>query len=63
VAELCGSGWGGTVCKHRRNAIIAGEMLYDKASRKWVWPVSPFNLLKKIPRYGWTFCPFCGESL
>ena len=52
-----------TVCDTRRVAIRAGEMTWDPAGRHWVWPISPFQLLKRIPQYGWGFCPFCGGEM
>lgn len=52
-----------TLCDTRRVAIRGGEMLWDPAGRHWVWPLNAFQLLKRIPAFGWTFCPFCGGEM
>jgi hypothetical protein len=52
-----------TLCDTRRVSIRTGEMLWDPAGRHWVFPVSPYALIKRIPGYGWDFCPFCGGEM
>lgn len=52
-----------TICDTRRAALRAGEMSWDPVGRHWVWPLSAIQFVKKIPRYGWDFCPFCGGEM
>lgn len=52
-----------TLCDTRRVALRTGEMIWDRVARHWVWPLPPYQILKKVPAYGWDFCPFCGGEM
>lgn len=50
------------VCGPRREAMQAGEMVWYRATRRWLFPLDvPYTF--RVPAFPWTFCPFCGGDL
>lgn len=53
------------MCDERRIACRSGEMRCEQHGMTWRWPVDIlfFAFWPRLPRYSWTFCPFCGADL
>lgn len=49
-----------TVCKSRRQAMRAGEMVQDRYGR-WKYPINQVDAAFNQPRpiFSWPYCPFC----